>query len=80
VAVVVVQVGGGAEFELARTLQALGRGDGAGNFFQAIHTIGIARLDNNDGHGFFSALGDAVVTGPTLTNINDFRAILIEGA
>ncbi len=39
-----------------------------------------AHLDNNDGHGFFSALGDAVVTGPTLTNINDFRAILIEGA
>jgi hydroxypyruvate reductase len=39
-----------------------------------------ACLDNNDGHGFFGALGDAVVTGPTLTNINDFRAILIEGA
>ncbi|GAB2881082.1 glycerate kinase [Uliginosibacterium flavum] len=35
-------------------------------------------LDNNDGHGFFGALGDAVVTGPTLTNVNDFRAILIE--
>lgn len=35
------------------------------------------RLDNNDGHGFFGALGDAVVTGPTLTNVNDFRAILI---
>ena len=35
-------------------------------------------LDNNDGHGFFQALGDAVVTGPTLTNVNDFRAILIE--
>ena len=34
-------------------------------------------LDNNDGHGFFGALGDAVVTGPTLTNINDFRAVLI---
>jgi hydroxypyruvate reductase len=34
-------------------------------------------LDNNDGHGFFQALGDAVVTGPTLTNVNDFRAILI---
>ena len=31
----------------------------------------------NDGHGFFGALGDAVVTGPTLTNVNDFRAILI---
>lgn len=35
-------------------------------------------LDNNDGHGFFGALGDAIVTGPTLTNVNDFRAILIE--
>lgn len=34
-------------------------------------------LDNNDGHGFFQALGDAVITGPTLTNVNDFRAILI---
>lgn len=36
-----------------------------------------AALDNNDGHGFFGALGDAVITGPTLTNVNDFRAILI---
>lgn len=36
-------------------------------------------LANNDGHGFFSALGDSVVTGPTLTNVNDFRAILITG-
>jgi glycerate 2-kinase len=35
-------------------------------------------LDNNDGHGFFSALGDSVITGPTLTNVNDFRAILID--
>jgi glycerate 2-kinase len=35
-------------------------------------------LANNDGHGFFTALGDSVVTGPTLTNVNDFRAILIE--
>lgn len=34
-------------------------------------------LANNDGHGFFATLGDAVVTGPTLTNVNDFRAILI---
>ena len=34
-------------------------------------------LDANDGHGFFEALGDALVTGPTLTNVNDFRAILI---
>jgi hydroxypyruvate reductase len=36
-------------------------------------------LDENDGHGFFGALGDAVVTGPTLTNVNDFRAILVAG-
>ena len=34
-------------------------------------------LDNNDAHGFFHALGDSVITGPTLTNVNDFRAILI---
>lgn len=37
-----------------------------------------ASLADNDGHGFFEALGDTVVTGPTLTNVNDFRAILIE--
>lgn len=36
------------------------------------------RLADNDGHGFFGALGDAIVTGPTLTNVNDFRAILID--
>lgn len=35
------------------------------------------RLDDNDAHGFFSAIGDSLVTGPTLTNVNDFRAILI---
>ena len=34
-------------------------------------------LADNDGHGFFEALGDSVVTGPTLTNVNDFRAVLI---
>jgi hydroxypyruvate reductase len=34
-------------------------------------------LAGNDGHGFFEALGDAVVTGPTRTNVNDFRAILV---
>jgi glycerate 2-kinase len=36
-----------------------------------------AALANNDGHTFFAALGDQVVTGPTLTNVNDFRAILV---
>ena len=35
-------------------------------------------LADNDGHGFFEALGDSVVTGPTLTNVNDFRAIFID--
>jgi hydroxypyruvate reductase len=35
------------------------------------------RLADNDGHGFFEALGDSIVTGPTLTNVNDFRAVLI---
>lgn len=34
-------------------------------------------LDDNDGHGFFAALGQSVVTGPTLTNVNDFRVVLI---
>ena len=37
-------------------------------------------LAANDGHGFFEALGDSLVTGPTRTNVNDFRAILIAGA
>lgn len=36
-----------------------------------------AALDHNDAHSFFAALGDQVVPGPTLTNVNDFRAILI---
>lgn len=34
-------------------------------------------LENNDGYTFFSALNDLVVTGPTRTNVNDFRAVLI---
>ena len=38
-----------------------------------------ASLARNDGHGFFGALGDSIVTGPTFTNVNDFRAILITG-
>jgi glycerate 2-kinase len=36
-----------------------------------------AMLANNDGYGFFSAIGDLVITGPPLTNVNDFRAILV---
>jgi hydroxypyruvate reductase len=34
-------------------------------------------LSANDGYGFFAALGDLVITGPTLTNVNDFRAVLV---
>lgn len=37
----------------------------------------IASLDNNDAHTLFRAIGDQVVTGPTLTNVNDFRAVLV---
>ena len=36
------------------------------------------RLLDNDGYGFFSALGQLVVTGPTRTNVNDLRAMVIE--
>lgn len=39
-----------------------------------------ACLDDNDAHSFFERLGLQVVTGPTLTNVNDFRAIVVQGA
>lgn len=48
---------------------------------QRARDLGISpreRLADNDGHGFFQALGDSLVTGPTLTNVNDFRAIYID--
>jgi len=35
---------------------------------------------NNDSYGFFDAIGDLIVTGPTRTNVNDFRAIIITAA
>jgi glycerate 2-kinase len=40
----------------------------------------VDRLMDNDGHGFFEALGDQVITGPTKTNVNDFRAVLVLGS
>jgi hydroxypyruvate reductase len=43
----------------------------------APHVDAKARLADNDGYSFFSALGDLVITGPTLTNVNDFRALLV---
>lgn len=44
-------------------------------------TLGVnagVALADNDGYAFFAALGDLIVTGPTRTNVNDFRAILVE--
>ena len=43
------------------------------------HSLGLdasAELANNNAFAFFEALGDLVITGPTLTNVNDFRAVL----
>lgn len=45
---------------------------------QALGLSAQRSLDANDAHPFFAALGDALVTGPTRTNVNDFRAILID--
>ncbi len=44
------------------------------------HALGLhaaERLDGNDAYGFFAPLGDLVVPGPTFTNVNDFRALLV---
>src|SRR6266436_1642602 len=38
-----------------------------------------AYLDNNDATAFFAATGDLLKTGPTLTNVNDIRVILVDG-
>jgi glycerate 2-kinase len=43
----------------------------------AISLSARARLDANDAYNFFASLGDLVITGPTFTNVNDFRALLI---
>ncbi|MBJ7310423.1 glycerate kinase [Rugamonas sp. CCM 8940] len=44
---------------------------------QALNLRARTLLENNDGYGFFSALDDLVVSGPTRTNVNDFRAVLV---
>lgn len=49
---------------------------------QRARALGLRPLESladNDGHGFFEALGASLVTGPTMTNVNDFRAMLITG-
>ena len=52
------------------TPETLARGRAAGE-------DAAARLAANDAYGLFAALDDLVMTGPTLTNVNDFRAILV---
>lgn len=42
----------------------------------ALKLDAVKHLDNNDGYGFFAALDDVIITGPTRTNVNDFRVIL----
>lgn len=37
----------------------------------------VAAMQRHDGHGFFAAVGQQLITGPTGTNVNDFRAVLI---
>lgn len=44
---------------------------------RALHLDAGDRLADNDAYGFFAALDDLIVTGPTRTNVNDFRAILV---
>ncbi|MEH2563888.1 glycerate kinase type-2 family protein [Bradyrhizobium sp. AZCC 2289] len=51
--------------------------------FAKMKSLGLdpnAYLDNNDATAFFTATGDLLLTGPTLTNVNDVRVILVEGA
>jgi glycerate 2-kinase len=51
--------------------------------FAKMKSLGLdagAYLDNNDATAFFTATGDLLLTGPTLTNVNDVRVILVDGA
>jgi len=60
--------------------------DGAGigpDVLKAVSERGIdpcLALELNDAHSFFAAIGAQVITSPTLTNINDFRTILVKAA
>jgi len=47
---------------------------------RALGIDALAALKNNDAHSCFKSLGTQVITGPTLTNVNDFRAILVHKA
>ena len=51
--------------------------------FAKMNSLGLdpgSYLDNNDATAFFGLTGDLLLTGPTLTNVNDIRVILVEGA
>ena len=51
--------------------------------FAKMKSLGLepkAHLDNNDATAFFVATGDLLLTGPTLTNVNDIRVVLVDGA
>jgi glycerate 2-kinase len=50
----------------------------AGTLGRARHGDAQKALDNNDSTTFFEAVGGLIVRGPTHTNVNDFRAILID--
>lgn len=56
-----------------------GAGDNAGAMIGPLTPLigAKADLDAHNAHGFFARVGGAIVTGPTRTNVNDFRAILI---
>ena len=63
-----------------RRCRRSGRRDRHARYLARATALGMeprANLADNDGHGFFQALGDQLITGPTLTNVNDFRAILV---
>jgi glycerate 2-kinase len=52
------------------------------NTFAKMKSLGLdpnAYLDNNDATAFFAVTGDLLLTGPTLTNVNDVRVILVDG-
>jgi len=46
---------------------------------QNLRLDALAMLNINDSYGYFAALDDLLITGPTRTNVNDFRAIYISG-
>ncbi len=65
----------------AKIVATLGPASSSPDVIRDLHEAGAdpsASLAANDSYGVFAAIGDLVVTGPTHTNVNDFRAILIE--